>query len=60
MKISKNGFLEIHTLCPIQFAYRTEDEEVVGTQFSDWHTESPKIPVIYLKNKQRQLYIQTK
>lgn len=34
--------LEIHTLCPIQFAYRTEDEEVVGTQFSDWHTESLK------------------
>lgn len=32
--------LEIHTLCPIQFAYRMEDGEAGGTKLSDWHKKS--------------------
>jgi hypothetical protein len=31
---------EIHAACPIEFAFRREDHEAEGTDFSEWHTAS--------------------
>ena len=31
---------EVHSICPIEFAFRAEDEEADGIELSSWHEES--------------------
>jgi hypothetical protein len=32
--------LETHSICPIEFVFRPEDNDAQGTKLSDWHYES--------------------
>jgi hypothetical protein len=39
-RVIERWLQEIHRACPIEFAFRREDHEAEGTDFSDWHTAS--------------------